>query len=167
MTAAANILAGMRVTAAMIQGVAPTAAIKPADQSVTSSTTLVNDSDLSLSLPASTTWVFFGMLGVTGAAISTGDIKVNFTVPTGSTLVYEAFGFSPSGTTTQMNTVRPAGTTSSVGVNGTSESPVILLGSLVVSTTAGNLQLQWAQNVSSGTSTTVKTGSFLTSWQIA
>ena len=163
-----QVLAGSRILAALIAAVAPNAAFKGADESVTSSTTLQNDDALFLQLTANSTWIFIGFASLTGAAIGSGDFKGQFTAPSGSTVVVEAIGYSTSSAgPLNGNAVRAASATFTAGINGATASPLLLIGSVIVGNTSGNLQLQWAENTSSGTPTVVKAGAFLAAWQVA
>jgi len=143
---------------------------KTSDQTITSSTTLTNDNDLATALAASKTYIFIARLFVFGAAA--GDIKVAFTFPASTT--FNAFGGLGiiTGSTTvstsadlEAHAYPSTGTspTSSLafGVPDTNGVMIDVSGQLVTSSTTGNLQLQWAQNASSGTGTTVKAGSWL------
>lgn len=163
-----TISAGSRILASVIAAVAPKAALKTTSQSFPN-TTLANDSQLYLALPANSAFVFLGLLSVTGAAISTGDLKMTFTVPSGASISWEAIGYS---TTTagplNGNSVRAAGGVSAVGVNAGSATPVLLIGSITMGSTAGTVQLQEAQSTSNGTTpTVVQSSSFLAGWQVA
>lgn len=131
----------------------PLAAVKVADQSVTSNTTLVADTELFVPLAASVSYVFHCFLDYEGAATGTGDIKWNFAVPAGATVRYTYANFSPGGASTSGNLV--SGTTvASAGTNGAGNlKGVLMFGTVIVAGTSGNMQLQWAQNTSSGTST--------------
>lgn len=167
MTALSQVNAGSRILASLLRAVAPSAAFKGADESLTSSTALQNDDALFVALAASATYVFIGFANVTGAAIGTGDWKGAFTAPSGATVTVECIAYPTTAAgTLNGNAVRGAGGVMIAGVNGTAGSPVVLIGSVINGATAGNLQLQWAQNTSSGTATTVKAGSFLASWQV-
>jgi hypothetical protein len=167
MTAAAGIMAGGRILAEAIRGVAPLAAYKGADQSVTSSATLASDTDLALSLAASSRYIFIGQLAYTAAAPSAGGLGLSFTWPAGSTGIFSGWGFSPTtGGTANILAVRTA--TGALltygGATGTTV-PAYLMGSIQTGATAGNLQLEWAQGASSSTPTVVKAGSWLAAWQ--
>lgn len=169
MTALAQLLAGGRLTAAGAQGIAPNAVIKGADEPVTSSTTLQNDDALLLGLGSNTQWFFAAMINYTGDTTGSGGIKFTFTTPAGSTLTWSqlympssvsAPDLSGSGTGSgQARSAVTGGTTTQV--------PIWVLGSVIMGSTAGNLQLQWAQNASDAVATTVKAGSFLAAWQVA
>jgi len=50
---------------------------------------------------------------------------------------------------------------------GTGLTGVRVYGRLVMSSTAGNFQMQWAQNASDASGTTLKAGSFMTMTRVA
>lgn len=133
---------------------------KSSDQTVTSSTTLVNDSQLKFAIEASATYTFQAWLYVY-AADATPDIKVTFTGPSGSTLFWSSSQviFLANGSTT-LTVVAPGGTTGDFFVDSNLR-VVQLYGSILNSTTAGDVQLQFAQNTSSANGTSVKAGSYI------
>jgi hypothetical protein len=133
---------------------------KSSDQSVTSSTTVVNDSQLKFAVEASTTYIFQAWL-YTYAADGTPDIKVTFTGPAGSTVLWSSSQviFNAGGSTT-LTVVSAGGTTADLFVDANFRA-IQLYGTILNSTTAGDVQLQWAQNTSSANSTTVKAGSYI------
>ena len=159
MTAASSITAGSRILASQIQGVAPLGAYKITGQSVTSSTTLVNDGDLYLSVAANGVYVVQGSFLVTGGA---GNFKYTFTIPSGAGGNFSATQYTTGGTFESLTPI----TWTTVPTAQSGEA-IWLYGLLVNSTTAGTLQLQWAQNTSNGTPTTVGAYSYITAWQIA
>lgn len=170
MTAAGNILAGARATASMLQGIAPDAAVKAADETVTDSATLQNDNDLFLPLPSTGTWAFQLWLAAVGTvATGSGDIKVAFTWPTGASCLWSGIGFTAAASpAVNITAVRATSGTSSPFGAGTSEVGIWLTGTIIMGGTAGDLQLEFAQNTASaGNSITVKAGSSLMAWQIA
>ena len=139
----------------------PNAVYKPSDQSVTSSTTLVNDTALILPLLASATYFFQVYLNYEGGTQGSSDIKWGWTVPAGTTMRYTAMYLSTAGAVTIAGTrietdVVAAGSNGAATLRG-----LQMVGQVTVSTTAGNLQMQWAQNTISATSTIVHTGSTL------
>jgi hypothetical protein len=133
-------------------------AIKPANESVTSSTVLQDDDHLSIPLAANSTYLVIGVLNYDGAL--TGDFKMAFTGPAGVTLNIHTDGLgiaATDGTGDQVfliEAVAPAG-----GAFGTiaaaDHRPLLFIGFVATGGTAGNLQLQWAQNTSNGTATRV------------
>lgn len=168
MTALGNILAGGRIVASAVQGVAPNAVVKGADQPLASSTALQNDDALYVALAANTTWIFIAMIEYTGDAAGSGGIQFTFTTPSGSTLVWSQLYLGSSVSAPSMaGTGTGSGQTRSAETNGTAQVPAWIMGSVTVGSTAGNLQFRWAQNASDATATLVKAGSFLASWQIS
>lgn len=160
-----SINAGSRILASVMQGAIPLAVIKAADESVTSSTTLQNDDELLLSVAANASYLFFCYLDYEGA--SAGDLKISWSVPTSATLRFAQIG----------QTAASAATTSATGIESTAYSfgadaaatlnALLMHGTLLTSSTAGTLQLQWAQGTSSGTATKVHAQSFLALWRIS
>ena len=138
----------------------PLAAVRTSDQSVTSSTTLVNDDTLVLPIAASATYIFDCYMYFLAA--SGGDIKWTFAAPSGAVLDYYALHNEGGGTLldNSATTYGASSTPNAAGGGGAAEA-IGMHGTLAVSSTAGNLQLKWAQNTSSGTATTVKANSHL------
>lgn len=155
--------------------VGPRTVVKSANESVTSSTTLQDDDDLTLAVEANTSYAGYGVLFYTGA--DAADIKLAFTQPASSTCHWFANGAGINAISSatavgsqehfavQGSTASPTATSSYGVSNGTNTGLSIHL-TLVTAGTAGNLRLQWAQLVSSGTATTVYAGSRLTLWRI-
>ena len=167
MTALGNIQAGGRLTAAMLQQVAPYAVIKGSDEDVTSSTTLQNDDALFLAVAANTSWLFDCYLDYEGGTLGSSDIKWTWSAPSGATLVYGLSGLDTSGDNVA-STSYAGSATVTAGTSGASNlRSARMYGTLIVGSTAGTLQLKWAQNTSSGTATIVHAQSYLTLWQIS
>ncbi len=166
MTSLANILAGQRLTAAMLRAVAPLAAYKGADESVTSSTALQNDDALYLALNPDAVYFFACMLDYEGGAQGSSDLKFAWAGPSGFTMAYGLLAITPGGGSSAGYLRGPAG--ASCGTTGTGNRwSALMTGSLTTGGSPGTLQLQWAQNTSSGTATVVHAGSVLAAWQIA
>lgn len=154
------------LTAAQLNALLPAYVIKQANQSVTSSTTLVNDSELVYALTAGRTYhVRCGLIanGATG-----GDIKVAWAT-TGTISMLSSRSCTGPG----VSTATTADTTARVSASQTGLTTAFSYGTdgtlqtgiteefIVTCTVGGNLQLQWAQNASSGTATTVGSGSWI------
>ena len=139
---------------------------KTADQSVSSSTTLVDDSDLVLPVGASEVWYFRFFLVYTAAAA--GDLKYGFTFPTSGDLRLSVIAADSTGsiTITQLSTTTSPSSTGTLS-GATSYLTVPIEGVFVNSSTGGDLTLQWAQVTSSGTATTVKAHSTLWAVKLA
>lgn len=141
----------------------PQVALKLSDQTITSSTTMTNDTALVLPMVASCNYVFELFLGY--AAAATPQIKVGFTVPSGANLHWVSNSLDSTVTANNAGIVDKslrAGSTPTLGVDGAATNVgCTITGSVIMSTTAGNLQFQWAQAVSNATGSVVKTGSYL------
>lgn len=145
---------------------------KSVTESVTSSTTLQNDDNLSYSLDdAGGRYEANIYMRAVSAANAAGDIKVGFTFPSGSFLFT---GFGPdiglaSGTVQTGDWAALVGTGTSTGTLsfGLSTAGVgIHLNLLVTPGTTGTLQFQWAQNSSSASQTSIVGGSYMTVKQV-
>lgn len=147
-----------------------TAAYKTVDESVVSSTSLQNDDHLRFDVGASQIWVWECALFVSGSTV--GDLQIAFTVPTGATLNwhYHALAAAAAGPTGDLvsdgSTISGGAAANPVGVN-TSQSLVIIKGYVSVGSTAGTVQLQWAQSTADATATQVRIGSHLIARRIA
>jgi hypothetical protein len=147
----------------------PIAAVKTSTESVTSSTALQDDDALVLPLATNSTYLLFGLLSMDGAAA--GDFKMDFTGPASATMTASisahAFGGSVSTDDSILNMTAFADV-SVIGTDGTgSTTTASILGTVVTAGTAGNLQLRWAQNASSGTATRLFARSCLVVWRIS
>ena len=168
MTAVSSINAGGRILASAIQGIAPLAVIKGADQSVASNASAyVTDNALSVAVVANATYIFWSYLFYLGNTNGNGDLDLAWVSPSGATLSYQVVGVNVSNaanvstTVTGNNLVQAA--TTGVGNN----MGLTMTGSLVMSSTPGNFYLEWCQAHSNSTATTIKAGSFLTLWRIS
>lgn len=133
---------------------------KTSDQSVTSSTVLVNDTALLMAVAANEVWRFEMMLF--WAAAATADLKWTFTAPAGAT--YNAstvYPFAAGGGNASIQQVIAAAVDFDLEVQDAANNLTMFYGLIVNGGTAGNLQFQFAQNASSATPTTVKTHSTL------
>ena len=148
---------------------------KTADETINSSTTLQNDDHLVLPVVANAVYTFALDLYMTEATDFVGDFKMSFTCPTGATFDMHgegahvtdlSGGTSSNGEWIGKLATASAGATLSFGV-GTGLTGVRVYGRLVMSSTAGNFQMQWAQNASDASGTTLKAGSFMTMTRVA
>lgn len=136
--------AGITLTTEVLVG---QAAYKTSDESVTSSTTLQNDNELALTLTAGGLYRFAAWLYVVGTTA-----KVSFT------FAGTAQWSEPNGGTV----VTASGTTVTAAAGGW-----LIAGTITAASAGDTLQLEWAQNSSSGTATTVKAGSILTAQRLS
>lgn len=143
----------------------PLSKVKASTQTVTSSTTKVDCTDIAFPVVAGGSYIFRAALRVTGQ--TAGDIAIDWTHPGGTITI---FGLGPdaamaSGTTAaDMEVIVRSGTASpststTYGLSG-SATDVFLDGSYVA-TSAGTVQMRFAQAVSNATGTQVVSGSFI------
>jgi hypothetical protein len=133
-------------------------AVKTVDETVTSSTVLQNDDHLFFSIGSSETWfVRAGLWMVDPSAAA--DVKFAFVLPASGTILMSSIIVDSSSSLNLRHITTSGGTMSfdgiAAGYFGTFEGMVATGG------TAGTVQMQWAQNTSNGTGTTLKKGSFL------
>lgn len=146
----------------------PLSAIKTADQSVTSSVTFVNDTELFVPIVAVGSYQFECFLYFEGGTAGASDIKWRYIVPTGTTMRYTWTGWNNTGSVARSGDGQIAGDTpSSASAGAGNGHGVIMIGTIVAGVNAGNMQLQWAQNTSSGTATIVHAQSCLVLRRIA
>lgn len=127
---------------------------KTADESVTSSTTVQDDDHLFVQLEANSVYQFEMVLLPQGA---TGDFKFQFSSPSGATVFGSYLGYDAALTALAANYWD--GT--AVGVGAGVTTPTTARGTIITGANAGRLKLQWAQNTSSGSATTLLTNSHL------
>lgn len=145
-----------------------TTVLKTSTESVTSSTTLQNDDQLFLAVVANAKYAIEGLLLYDGAGA--GDFKVAFTTPSGATINWG--GTAPQSgvgvNSLNANVATASGAALAFACNGAGNTMLAQpKGYLAIGATAGNLQLQWAQQASSATATRVFLGSQLKLTRIA
>jgi hypothetical protein len=148
----------------------PLAAFKPSLQAVTSSTTLVNDTQLFLPVAANAQYFFLLYLSYDGGTQGSSDLKFQFTGPSGGNASFSYLYYPTSGGVgANTNIARTTNLSTPVPI-GTDGAGVLLvaymIGTLTTASTSGTLQFQFAQNTSSATATTVHTGSALIAHRI-
>lgn len=96
------------------------------------------------------------------------DIKFAFTTPTFSAMRWGAIGAATTGLTDlQVGTASASGTSISYGGNGAGTTIMLKIEGYIVTTAAGNLQLQFAQNAAEVSNTVIRNGSYLKVWRMA
>jgi hypothetical protein len=157
--------AGDRLTAALVRSLVPDGAFKPSDQSVASSTTLTNDTALFFAVQAGAQYGWACYLDYEAAGPGTGDIKWHWTLPAGASIRYSVTAQTTAGAANVGTTYAGANTPTAGGGGAGNLQSVYMNGALNVSSTAGTMQLQWAQNSSSGTATIVHAQSYFVLWR--
>jgi hypothetical protein len=151
---------------------------KTADQSVTSSTTLVNDTHLTLTVAASASYTFELMLMAQSAGGSAaGDFKAGFTFPAAASCHFMGTGpnnadlpgsssSNSNGEWIARNNATSGSSTIPYGMSGIPIG-IRMTGLLITGANSGSLRLQWAQGASDANATTLLTGSFMRMTRVA
>ena len=132
---------------------------KSADETVNNSAVLQNDDHLSLSVLANEVWEFRAFVLVNGG--TTPDIDFKWSVPAGTTMLWGTQNSSDS-----LLTTKNESSTVFLGTSGSNQH-VVWTGVIFVSSTAGNVTLQWAQDVATASDTKVLKGSYIIARKLA
>lgn len=157
-------LSNQKLTAALLQSLItelrPTRAHKTSNGTAfPSTTTLANESGMAVAVAASTTYDFDAEI-VYEAGV-TADIKLAWTFPT-ATFYYTAATISTAGAYVPIvSAAEASGTSKPFGGVGIGTPTVVKYSGFIVVTTAGNLQLQRAQNVLTAENTRINAGSWM------
>jgi hypothetical protein len=140
-------------------------ATKTANETVTSSTTLQNDDALTVTLDANSIYRVYMVLLMAG--VTAGEIKTSWTAPAGATGFKNCMGpgsdsTSRDGVAATMRYGTHTFTTAvNYGLNDAANFVHAVEQGIVTTTTGGTFVLQWAQQASSATASTIAAGSFL------
>ena len=130
--------------------------VRNADTTITSDTTLSDDAQISIALNASKQYYFRCTLFINSH--STPDFKWAFSIPTGASgMLFRGTNEGYAGATASLTGALNTGT------DGNNQA--LTFYGTVLSDSAGNFVLQWAQNNSSGEDTTLLKGSTLIMWE--
>jgi hypothetical protein len=160
-------LAGQKLRASELNEIIPIIGYATSTSTKTSSTAMADATGVAVPLAADSLYALEGWIAYTAGA--TGDLKVALTGPSGLTGHWGTVGLSSGstgGTGTMTMTRQTAfadGTTVAIGGSDASSGVLhaSLFGYLDTSSTAGNLQLRFAQNTSNATSTTIAIGTWI------
>lgn len=141
---------------------------KTANEVVNNSTTFQNDDHISFTVAANGWYALEGYFVYTSPG--TADIKFNWTGPAGTSLFWTNFAVNTAALA-EYNVVveglNAAGSARGVGGNDATTMSMQPKGVVVVSSTAGTFQLQWAQNAAVASATTMLAGSWAKLTKIA
>ena len=147
-------------------GVFPTIVLKSSDETVNNSNALQNDDDLLFAIGANEDWIFqFSIFCISG---TTPDTKFAITVPAAGTFLIWGIGQARV-TDAALITYAIAQTVSGTAlvIGGIAANlQVVITGAVSNGANAGNVQLQWAQQVANASDTKVLAGSSLTAWEV-
>lgn len=164
-----EILAGDRITDALLESMLPLHVVKSTTETVTNNT-YQNDDELFL--PSVANAVYFVRLFLLHSSGTTGKFRMRFTGPSGSTMnwgVHAAQNAQTSSTSVEIVSMpsRLLTDDQEMGGGNLAGTTAFVEGVFTTSSTAGNLTLQWAQIVTNAAATQVRAGSFLTMRRIA
>lgn len=145
------------VLSALITEVRPVTARKTANETVNNSAALQNDNELFVAAEAGATYDFtlFGMY----TSGTTPDLKVGWTVPSGTTMRWGASYYDTASALALTSNLTESSTLACGGT--TFNQSFIATGVIVVGSTAGLVQMQWAQNTANASDTILYVGSYL------
>jgi|SRR5215469_874359 len=158
---AVTLFAGQKLTAALLLSLVPSGVVKPSDQSLVSSVTFQNDNDLVVPLAQLQSFFFACFLDYEGGTAGAADMKWQWVTPAGTTLRYIAIYENLTPTFAGAATLGSADIGQAQSNGATNRRGVLMIGAVTTSSTAGNMQLQWAQNTSNATATIVHANSML------
>lgn len=171
MAVLSGIQAGARITAAMLRGVAPLAAYKTVNTTMTSSTTYTSDPELLLpNVPANAVLLYVASILYSSGTASSSDFKYQMINSAGGgSWEYQSIGYNGAGATTTTTVAKTAGggVALSSGPTAGAAMSALSIGTFIAGSVGGPVKFQWAQNTSSASTTTLYAGSFLMAWQVA
>jgi hypothetical protein len=143
---------------------------KTADQTLNSTTTMTDCTDLVV--PAAANAVYMVSTGILYLSNTAADIRFGWTVPAGASGHWHPGGASSGIADGQTDTSLRFGTVSWTTVNAVGASAAVDLyaqpgGILVVGATAGTIQFRFTQQASTAVDTTVKANSWLKAERVA
>lgn len=136
-------------------------AYKTANLSRASTTVVADDPDLQLTVAANSVYLMTGV--VKHLSQATVDLSVKWSAPAGASFDWSASTVALTGTGSADDVVYAGSIIDNPGFGGIAgvNVPIFVSGMLITTGTAGSLKLQWAQVVSSASSSTVLSGSFI------
>lgn len=169
------IAAGRKIRASELNDAIPLFARSTADLTKTSSAALADVTGLAIAMTASTVYALDGYIAYDSGP--TGDLKLALAAPTGTTGHWALHGIATTATGSigdlDVRRVNGFGDSNTRTLGGYDADPGLgtlmgtLRGYVVVASTAGNLQVRFAQNTSNATSSVLKAGSWIRLTKIA
>jgi hypothetical protein len=140
---------------------------KSADQFVSATTVLTNDTELLAAMPIAGTFSWESIIFC--GSNDTADIQIAFTWPAGATVRWGSHGLATTAVAgvgdMHIDTETVSGNTNQHGCNGANL--ITAYGDIVMGGTAGNLQMQFTQNTNTVVNTTIQRGSRMRVWRTA
>lgn len=140
---------------------------KTANESVTLNATPQNDDHLLFAIGSNEVWIVQCVLFYTSNNTANCQIKIGWSVPASATGTWSWMATSSGAALEQGTALSIATTDNNIGATATGDQVVRLNATVVNSSTAGNVNLQWSQSASDATATTVNANSTLLAHRIA
>jgi hypothetical protein len=140
---------------------------KTADETVNNSAALQNDNHLFFSIAANEVWALDCFLIWTDSNVSAGALKVGWTFPSGCTGTWTLIAKRAGDIYLHGADPVALSATAQSDFGQTADQPALIRATVVNSTTAGTLQMQWAQASASVSDTIVRTNSTMIAHKIA
>lgn len=163
-----NLLAGQRITAALLESMQPLWIGKTVTTDRASTTTISADPELVLPVEANAEYVFEYYWRVSG--ITAGGIDIQVSVPTGATGSYSTtrLAADQADTGTRTSTRIAFNVETEFSTPSTSAHQVIGgFGRVITGSTAGNVSIDWAQNASNATASSMHSDSWISLRRVA
>lgn len=144
------------VLSALVTEIRPLMARKTIDETIISSSTLQNDDELFLVVAANCVYRIAARINYNSG--TTPDFKMAFTYPSGLTMKYAANQVPAAGSAfAEFESIE----TTIQLAEGAGADRALLIEGIVIVTTGGTLQIQWAQNTLTASNTIVRAGSYM------
>lgn len=162
--------AGQKIASEDLTNALGTLGVATSDTTKNANTTLGDATGLAVALDANSTYILDGYIAYSSGA--TPDIKFAFSIPSGMTGHWTLFGQTTSATAS-VGSIDAHYSTSFIsaiaaaGSDSFSSLMTVIPHAYLVTTNAGTLQLQFAQNTSNASNTIVKAGSWLRVLKVA
>lgn len=140
---------------------------KLVNETISSLTVVQDDNDLFVTVASNASYEV--KCGLFIASQTTTDFKFGFATPAGASFDYMVAGVDVGSTAYVGDTFYPwsSGSSSGLAGMGANTAPGLIDGILVVGGTSGSFRVQWAQNVSGASGTTVLANSWMTLRRVA
>jgi len=130
--------------------------VKPADETLSNSTVLQDDDDLLATLNINKTYSFIYLLIYLSS--TTNDFKFGMSVPAGATMAWYSQVTAGRADEDETDSIF-------FSADGVNLQLAFGTGQIIMGGTAGDFNVQWAQNTASAGVTTVKEGSYIVVWE--
>jgi hypothetical protein len=143
---------------------APLAGVKSANQTISNTTTFVNDADMRIAVAANSIYEFHVFIRYSSPLGA--DWKSSFTVPAGASAHFSRYGNDIGGTFGGPADFNDTSVCTSAGPGVATIININFFGNVVTAGTAGNLVFQWSQQTAVAANTILYQNSYLSARRI-